>query len=85
MINSYIARKDLESEFSVVRNEYERGENSPGAVLNKRMMAAVYQWHNYGHSTIGEKSDIELAPLRPVPVFLRPGTRLVAQHVVGSP
>jgi len=63
MINSYIARKDLESEFSVVRNEYERGENSPGAVLNKRMMAAVYQWHNYGHSTIGEKSDIELAPI----------------------
>lgn len=63
MINSFIARKDLESEFSVVRNEYERGENSPGAVLNKRMMAAVYQWHNYGHSTIGEKSDIELAPI----------------------
>ncbi|MCK6693466.1 MAG: insulinase family protein [Thermoanaerobaculia bacterium] len=71
MINSFIARKDLESEFSVVRNEYERGENSPGAVLNKRMMAAVYQWHNYGHSTIGEKSDIELAPIERLQAFYR--------------
>ncbi|MCC6459089.1 MAG: insulinase family protein, partial [Saprospiraceae bacterium] len=69
MINSYIAKKDLDSEFSVVRNEYERGENSPGAVLNKRMVAAVYQWHNYGHSTIGEKSDIELAPIERLQAF----------------
>ena len=71
MINSYIARKDLESEFSVVRNEYERGENSPGSVLNKRMMAAVFQWHNYGHSTIGEKSDIEEAPIERLQAFYK--------------
>lgn len=71
MINSYIARKDLESEFSVVRNEYERGENSPGSVLNKRMMAAMFQWHNYGHSTIGEKSDIERAPIERLQAFYK--------------
>ncbi len=71
MINSYIARKDLESEFSVVRNEYERGENSPGSVLNKRMTAAMFQWHNYGHSTIGEKSDIELAPIERLQAFYK--------------
>ena len=29
MVNSYIAKEDLESEFSVVRNEFESGENSP--------------------------------------------------------
>ena len=63
MVNSYIAKKDLESEMTVVRNEYERGENDPGSVLYKRMLAAVFQWHNYGHSTIGEKSDIERAPI----------------------
>jgi zinc protease len=63
MINSYIARKDLETEFTVVRNEYERGENSPGGVLRKRMLGTTFQWHNYGHSTIGEKSDIEGAPI----------------------
>jgi zinc protease len=40
MVNSFISRKDLESEFSVVRNEFERGENSPGSVLYKRMLPA---------------------------------------------
>ncbi|MEO6759096.1 MAG: pitrilysin family protein, partial [Saprospiraceae bacterium] len=63
MINSYVARKDLESEFSVVRNEYERGENDPGSVLFKRILASAYNFHNYGHTTIGEKSDIEKAPI----------------------
>lgn len=71
MVNSHISRKDLESEFSVVRNEYERGENSPGGVLYKRMLPAVFQWHNYGHSTIGEKSDIEGAPIERLQAFYR--------------
>jgi zinc protease len=71
MINSYIARKDLESEFSVVRSEYESGENNPGGVLFKRMLAAVYNFHNYGHSTIGEKSDIEKAPIERLQAFYR--------------
>ncbi|MBK7936706.1 MAG: insulinase family protein [Lewinellaceae bacterium] len=69
MVNSFIAKKDLDSEFSVVRNEYERGENSPTGVLYKRMMGAVYQWHNYGKSTIGEKSDIEGAPIERLQAF----------------
>jgi zinc protease len=69
MINSYIARKDLESEFSVVRNEYESGENNPGSVLFKRMLAATFNFHNYGHTTIGEKSDIEKAPIERLQAF----------------
>lgn len=69
MINSYIARKDLESEFTVVRNEYEMGENNPSSVLNKRMMATAFNFHNYGHSTIGEKSDIEKAPIERLQAF----------------
>jgi zinc protease len=71
MVNSFIAQKDLESEFSVVRSEYERGENDPGSVLYKRMLAAVFQWHNYGHSTIGEKSDIERAPIERLQAYYR--------------
>ena len=71
MVHSNIARADLEKEFSVVRNEYERGENSPASVLNKRMLPAVFQWHNYGHSTIGEKSDIEGAPIERLQAFYR--------------
>ncbi len=69
MVNSYIAKKDLDSEFSVVRNEYERGENSPSGVLYKRMLGAMFQWHNYGKSTIGEKSDIEGAPIERLQAF----------------
>ena len=71
MINSFISRKDLESEFTVVRNEFERSENSPHSVLFKRMLAAVFQWHNYGHTPIGERSDIEGAPIERLQAFYR--------------
>ena len=59
MVNSTITRKDLDTEMTVVRNEYERGENAPTAVLVKRLQSIAYDWHNYGHSTIGNRSDIE--------------------------
>jgi zinc protease len=59
MTHSFIARKDLDSEMTVVRNEYENGENSPSSVLMKRMQSIAYDWHAYGRSTIGNKSDIE--------------------------
>ena len=49
----------MDTEMTVVRNEYERGENNPFQVLNKRMMATAFMAHPYGHSTIGWKSDIE--------------------------
>ena len=71
MVNSHIARADLEKEFTVVRNEFERGENSPRGVLYKRMLPVLFQWHNYGHSTIGEKSDIEGAPIERLQAFYR--------------
>jgi zinc protease len=59
MTHSFIAKKDLDSEMTVVRNEYENGENSPTSVLMKRMQSVAYDWHSYGRSTIGNKSDIE--------------------------
>ena len=63
MINSFVARKDLDSEMTVVRNEFELGENSPFNVLLERTMAASYIWHNYGKTTIGARSDIENVPI----------------------
>ncbi len=63
MVNSYIAKKDLDSEFSVVRNEFESGENSPTTVLMQKVIDAAYLWHNYGNSTIGNRSDIERVPI----------------------
>jgi zinc protease len=59
MVNSFIRKSDLDTEFSVVRNEYEMGENSPFSVLLKRMQSVAYDWHSYGRSTIGNRSDIE--------------------------
>ena len=59
MVHSFVARKDLDSEMTVVRNEFESGENSPFSVLLKRMQSIAYDWHNYGNSTIGNRSDIE--------------------------
>ncbi len=59
MIHSNVSRQDLDAEMTVVRNEFESGENSPSRVLQKRIAATAYQWHNYGRSTIGARSDIE--------------------------
>lgn len=71
LVNSFIAREDLLSEFSVVRNEFERGENSPEGVLFQRVMAAAYEWHNYGRTTIGNRSDIERVPIDNLQAFYR--------------
>ena len=64
MVNSRVSRKDLDTEMTVVRNEFERGENQPGRVLEERVVATAYLWHNYGRSTIGARSDIENVPDR---------------------
>ena len=71
MINSHIARKDLDTEFSVVRNEFEMGENNPTGVLWERMMSTAFIWHNYGDSTIGSKSDIERVPITNLKAFYK--------------
>jgi zinc protease len=62
MVNSNIAQADLDKEFSVVRNEFEIGENNPDEILSERMWSTAYLWHNYGKSTIGSRADIERVP-----------------------
>ncbi len=71
MVNSFIARADLDSEMTVVRNEFERGENDPGRVLLQNTMSAMYRWHNYGKSTIGARSDIENVDIARLQAFYR--------------
>jgi len=71
MVNSFIAKKDLDSEMTVVRNEFEMGENSPTNVLLERILSAAYLWHNYGKSTIGARSDIENVPIERLQAFYR--------------
>ena len=71
MVNSFIAQKDLDSEMTVVRNEFEMGENNPTQVLFKRVLAIAYDWHNYGKTPIGARSDIEGVPIGNLQAFYR--------------
>ena len=71
MVNCFIARKDLDSEFSVVRNEMESGENSPFMSLWRSMAATAFDWHNYGKATIGARSDVENVKIENLQNFYR--------------
>ena len=71
MTNSFIAQKDLDTEMTVVRNEFEMGENNPVSVLLKRMQSVLFDWHNYGNSTIGARSDIENVKIENLQAFYR--------------
>ena len=82
MMNSYVKGEDLLSEMTVVRNEFEQGENSPMRMLFQRILANSFEWHNYGKSTIGNRVDIERVPIRSLQAFYkkyyRPDNAVVA-------
>jgi zinc protease len=71
MVHSRVSRADLDSEMTVVRNEFEMGENNAGSVLFQRMQQAAYSWHNYGNPVIGERTDIEKVPIDKLQAFYR--------------
>jgi len=71
MVNSRVAKSDLDSEMTVVRNEFEMGENSPQRVLAQRMARLVFSAHNYGNPVIGVRSDIEMVPIERLQAFYR--------------
>jgi zinc protease len=71
MLNSFVRKADLDSEMTVVRNEFEMGENSPGSILFQRMQRLAFAWHNYGHAIIGARSDIESVPIERLRAFYR--------------
>jgi zinc protease len=69
MTQATFTKAELDSEMTVVRNEFESGENEPKSVLWKRMAGAAYDWHNYGNPTIGARSDIENVPFERLRAF----------------
>lgn len=71
MVNAEVAQADLDSEMTVVRNEFERGENDPTNVLFDRVLSTAYLWHSYGRSPIGSRSDIENVPIERLQAFYR--------------
>lgn len=54
-----ILDSERQPEMSVVRNEYEIGENSPYRALDKAVIAQAILAHPYHWNTIGYRSDIE--------------------------
>jgi zinc protease len=64
-----LREKDRQPEMTVVRNEYERGENDPAEALDKEVTAAAFIAHPYHHPTIGWRSDIEKVPIEKLREF----------------
>ena len=71
LVGGRVAKSDLDSEMTVVRNEFEMGENNPGSVLFQRMQRLAFAWHNYGNTIIGARSDIESVPIDRLQAFYR--------------
>ena len=69
MRNLLLREEDRQPEMTVVRNEFERGENSPFQSLIKEIFHAAYVAHPYHHSTIGWRSDIENVPIEKLREF----------------
>ena len=69
MVNTRVEKQFLDTEMSVVRNEFEMNENDPGAVLYERVLESSYLWHSYGHPPIGSKADIEKVPIERLAAF----------------
>ncbi len=69
MRNLLLRESDRRPEMTVVRNEFEIGENNPVQSLDKEIFAAAYVAHPYHHSTIGWRSDIENVPIEKLRAF----------------
>lgn len=62
MQHSRILDEERDLERIVVRNELERGENSPTRALTQDLWATAFKAHPYHHPVIGWRSDVELVP-----------------------
>lgn len=69
MRNSLIDDLDRQSEMTVVRNEFDRGQNEPSNVLDEAVYATAFREHPYHHPTIGWRSDVENVPTSRLKAF----------------
>ncbi|MGI9088708.1 MAG: M16 family metallopeptidase [Chthoniobacterales bacterium] len=69
MRNLWLRESDRKPEMTVVRNEFEIGENNPAQALEKELYANAYLAHPYHHPTIGWRSDIEKVPIEKLRAF----------------
>ena len=71
MTNAFVSQEDLDSEMTVVRNEFERRENDPVSILFFRVLSTAYLWHGYGRPAIGTRADIEGVPIERLQTFYK--------------
>ncbi|MGI8820531.1 MAG: M16 family metallopeptidase [Chthoniobacterales bacterium] len=71
MKNLWLRESDRKPEMTVVRNEFEIGENDSTEALEKEIFAAAFVAHPYHHPTIGWRSDIERVPIEKLREFYR--------------
>ena len=69
MVNTRVEKEILDKEMTVVRNEFEMGENNPMNMMFQRLLETAYLWHAYGHLPIGNRSDIEHVPIPRLAAF----------------
>lgn len=69
MRNLHLKEDDRRSEMTVVRSEFEIGENDPAEILQKELHALAFREHPYHHPTIGWRSDVEGVPLEKLQAF----------------
>lgn len=71
MVNANVARSELDSEMTVVRNELEISENKPERIVSQRLKSQAYLWHAYGKSVLGNRADVENVPIERLKAFYR--------------
>ncbi len=60
--NLLLRESDRQAEMTVVRNELERGEDSPSDLLENNLFSTAFKEHPYHHPVIGWRSDVEGVP-----------------------
>lgn len=60
--NLLLRESDRQAEMTVVRNELERGEDSPSELLESNLFSTAFKEHPYHHPVIGWRSDVEGVP-----------------------
>src|SRR3984893_12407865 len=63
MVNMRMEKALLNTELTPGAHALEGGENNPQNILEERVIATAYLWHNYGKPVIGSRADIERVPI----------------------
>ena len=71
LVNSFVKGEDLRLGDDGRPQRVRTRREQPGSILNQRIYAAAYEWHNYGKSTIGSQSDIERVPIENLQAFYK--------------